>query len=150
VTAVTEPVTETAPTSRSAAKPEAGECRWERERGSGGPSLAFVLLLPALLLLIFGGIQYGMHDYARSLALAAAQAGVRAATQAPASATRGQQAAQEFVAGQAAGTLTDATVTATLDGSVITVTVTAVAPSLVPLTQPRVSQQASGAVEVLP
>jgi Flp pilus assembly protein TadG len=127
-----------------------GQGRWSRERGSGGPSLAFVLLLPALLLLIFGGIQYGLHDYARSLALAAAQAGVRAATQAPASTARGQQAAQEFVAEQAAGILTDATITATQTGTVITVTVTAAAPSLVPLNQPKVSQHASGAVEELP
>jgi Flp pilus assembly protein TadG len=131
-------------------KPEDGQGRWERERGSGGPSLAFVLLMPALLLLIFGGIQYGMHDYARSLALAAAQAGVRAATRAPASTDRGRQAAREFVAEEAAGTLADATVTATRDGSVITLTVTAAAPSLIPLTQPRVSQHASGAVEELP
>ncbi len=143
-------MTENAATPAPVTKPEDGRGRWGRERGSGGPSLAFVLLLPALLLLIFGGIQYGMHDYARSLALAAAQAGVRAATQAPASASRGQQVAQEFVAEQAAGTLADATVTATRDGSVITVTVAAVAPSLIPLTQPKVSQHASGAVEELP
>jgi Flp pilus assembly protein TadG len=129
---------------------EAGRGRWSRERGSGGSSLAFVLLVPALLVLIFGGIQFGMHDYARSLALAAAQAGVRAATQAPASTTRGQQTAEEFVAKQAAGTLSDPTVTATLAAGVVTVTVTAAAPSLIPLTQPRVSQQASGPVEENP
>jgi len=150
MSAVTATVTENAATPAPAAKPVAGQGRWTRERGSGGPSLAFVLLLPALLLLIFGGIQYGMHDYARSLALAAAQAGVRAATQAPASTARGQQAAQEFVADHAAGTLTDATVTATRDGAVITVTVTAAAPSLIPLTQPKVTQHASGAIEELP
>jgi Flp pilus assembly protein TadG len=149
VTAVTV-VTQNATTPAPVTKPEDGRGRWGRESGSGGPTLAFVLLLPALLLLIFGGIQYGMHDYARSLALAAAQAGVRAATQAPASATRGQQAAQEFVAVQAAGTLTDAPVTATRDGAVITVTVTAAAPSLIPLTQPKVAQHASGPVEELP
>lgn len=140
----------TVTTPASTTLPVKGQGRWSRERGSGGPSLAFVLLLPALLLLIFGGIQYGLHDYARSLALAAAQAGVRAAAQAPASTARGQQAAQEFVAEQAAGTLTDATITATQTGTVITVTVTAAAPSLIPLTQPKVTQHASGAIEELP
>jgi Flp pilus assembly protein TadG len=120
------------------------------ERGSGGTSLGFILLMPAVLLLIFGGIQFGMHNYARSLAVAAAQAGARAATQAPASTQRGQQAAEDFVAHQAAGTLTDAVITVTQAGGQITVTVTAAAPTLVPLAHPHVAGQASAAIDVLP
>lgn len=124
--------------------------RWDGERGSGGTSLAFVLLVPAVLVLIFGGIQFGLHSYARSLALAAAQAGVRAATQAPASAERGRTAAQHFVDAKARGTLTDATITVSRAGGVITVTVTAAAPILVPLAHPRVEQHASAHIETLP
>jgi hypothetical protein len=48
--------------------------RWDGERGSGGASLGFILLMPVVLLLIFGGVQFGLHSYARSLAVAAAQA----------------------------------------------------------------------------
>lgn len=120
------------------------------ERGSGGTSLGFILLMPAVLLLVFGGVQFGLHSYARSLAVAAAQAGVRAATQAPASADRGRQAAEEFVTDRAAGTLTDATITVSQASQQITVTVTAAAPNLVPLAHPHVVGQASANIETLP
>lgn len=124
--------------------------RWSGERGSGGASLGFILLMPTVLLLIFGGVQFGLHSYARSLAVAAAQAGVRAATQAPASTDRGRQAAENFVTGKAAGTLTDAVITVTQAGQQITVTVTAAAPNLVPLAHPHVAGQASANIETLP
>jgi len=124
--------------------------RWVGERGSGGTSLGFILLMPAVLLLVFGGVQFGLHSYARSLAVAAAQAGVRAATQAPASADRGRQAAEEFVTDRAAGTLTDATITVSQASQQITVTVTAAAPNLVPLAHPHVVGQASANIETLP
>lgn len=124
--------------------------RWDPERGSGGTSLAYILLMPAVLLLIFGGIEFGLHDYARSLAVAAAHAGVRAATAAPASASRGRQAAEDFLGHQAAGTLSDPTVTVTQTGETITVTITAVAPSLIPLTHPSVVGEAAAPIERLP
>jgi Flp pilus assembly protein TadG len=108
------------------------------------------MLMPAVLLLIFGGVQFGLHSYARSLAVAAAQAGVRAATQAPASTDRGRQAAEDFVTDKAAGTLTDAVVTVTQAGEQITVVVTAAAPNLVPLAHPHVAGQASANIETLP
>lgn len=124
--------------------------RWDGERGSGGASLGFILLMPAVLLLVFGGVQFGLHSYARSLAIAAAQAGVRAATQAPASTERGRQAAEDFVTNRATGTLTDAVITVTQAGQQLTVTVTAAAPNLVPLTHPHVAGQASANIETLP
>jgi Flp pilus assembly protein TadG len=124
---------------------------WSRsDTGSGGTALGYILLMPAVLLLIFGGIQFGLHNSARSLAVAAAQAGLRAATSAPASTQRGQDAAQDFLTHQAASTLTAGTVTVTQDGGTITVTVTADAPTLVPLTHPQVVGQATAAVEQLP
>jgi hypothetical protein len=106
--------------------------------------------MPAVLLLLFGGIQFGLHDYARSIALAAAQAGARAATAAPASPARGQQAAREFLAANASGVLSDTTVTATQTGNLITVTVTGRADQLVPLTGAEIRQHASGPAETLP
>lgn len=123
---------------------------WCSDTGSGGTALGFILLMPAVLLLIFGGIQFGLHNYARSLAVAAAQAGLRAATSAPASVQRGRDAVQDFLARQAASTLTGGTVTVTQDGGTITVTVTADAPTLVPLTHPQVVGQATAAIEQLP
>jgi Flp pilus assembly protein TadG len=124
--------------------------RWRSDAGSGGTSLAFILLMPAVLLLLFGGIQFGLHNYARSLAVAAAQAGARAATAAPASTQRGQDAAEDFLTHQAATTLTAGTVTVQQDGATIPVTVSADAPSLVPLTHPRVVGQAAAVIERLP
>lgn len=138
--------------TRSGRRGSVPQCRgrWAGERGSGSASLGFILLMPAVLLLIFGGVQFGLHSYARSLAVAAAQAGVRAATQAPASADRGRQAAEEFVTDRAAGTLTDATITVSQASQQITVTVTAAAPNLVPLAHPHVVGQASANIETLP
>lgn len=123
---------------------------WRSDAGSGGTSLAFILLVPAVLLLLFGGIQFGLHNYARSLAVAAAQAGARAATAAPASTQRGQDAAEDFLTHQAATTLAAGIVTVQQDGDTITVTVSADAPSLVPLTHPRVVGQAAAVIEHLP
>ncbi len=123
---------------------------WRSDAGSGGTALGFILLMPAVLLLIFGGVQFGLHNYARSLAVAAAQTGLRAATSAPASMQRGQDAAQDFLTRQAASTLTGGAVTVTQDGDKITVIVTADAPTLVPLTHPQVVGQATAEIEHLP
>ncbi len=120
------------------------------ERGSGGTSLAYILLMPAVLLLIIGGIEFGLHNYARSLAVAAAHAGVRAATAAPASTTRGRQAAKDFIGNRASGTLSNATITVTQTGQTITVTITAAAPNLIPLTHPSVVGEATAQIERLP
>lgn len=151
MTTARPPLTSTcAPARRRSVEPDDGRHVCDRERGSGGTSLSFVLLMPAVLLLIFGGIQFGLHAYARSLAVAAAQAGTRAATQAPASTLRGQHAAEDFIAHQAAGTLTDAIVTVTQTGDQITLTVTAAAPTLVPLAHPHVAGRASATIEALP
>ena len=79
--------------------------RCQDERGSGGLSLAWVLLTPVLLALIFGGIAMAFRMYGENLALDAANAAARAAAVLPVSADRGRQAAQEFLDENAAGTL---------------------------------------------
>lgn len=102
--------------------------RWWRqdgERGSGGLSLSWLMLLPVLLLLVFGGIQIGIQLYADSLIQAAAQAGARAAASAPVSEERGRAAAQQFLNEKATGTVTGGQVTITSDGNQVTVTITA-------------------------
>lgn len=119
------------------------------ERGSGGTSLAFIILMPAVLLLVFGGIQFALHSYARGLVLSAAQAGVRAAAAAPVSAERGQEAARLYLANQADGSVRDAAVTVVMGAYTVTVTVSGSGQSLIPGWDAVVSGQASGPLEVL-
>lgn len=102
--------------------------RWWRqdgERGAGGISLSWLMLLPVLLLLVFGGIQIGIQFYADGLIQAAAQAGARAAASAPVSEERGRAAAQQFLDEKATGTVTGGQITIASDGTQVTVTITA-------------------------
>lgn len=124
-----------------------GLVRWDPQRGSGGTSLGWILVMPAVLLLIFGGVQFGISSYAKNLALAAAQAGVRAATAAPASPDRGAQAARDFLFIKAQGTVYDGVVTVAVNGQLISVTVSGISQSIVPGMEIAVTQSASGPIE---
>lgn len=124
---------------------------WAGDRGDGGGgALTWVLLFPVVLLLLFGGIQLAITSYAKNLALAAAQAGVRAATSAPGDAGRAGPAAQSFAADKAAGTLDNPGVNVSVDGNTVTVTVTAQSHSVVPGMDMTVTQSASGPMERQP
>lgn len=124
---------------------------WADERGDGGGgALTWVLLFPVVLLLLFGGIQLAITSYAKNLALATAQAGVRAATSAPGDASRAGPAAQSFAADKAAGTLDNPGVNVSVDGNTVTVTVTAQSHSVVPGMDMTVTQSASGPMERQP
>lgn len=68
----------------------------------GSTSLQLVILFPAVLLLIFGGVQTALYYYARNVAIAAAQEGARAAAAQYGSASAGSSAATSFIA-QAGG-----------------------------------------------
>lgn len=121
---------------------------WAGDRGDGGGSaLTWVLLFPVVLLLLFGGIQLAITSYAKNLALATAQAGVRAATSAPGDVSRAGPAAQSFAADKAAGTLDNTGVNVSVDGNTVTVTVTAQSHSVVPGMDMTVTQSASGPME---
>jgi Flp pilus assembly protein TadG len=99
---------------------------WADARGDGGgAALTWVLLFPTVLLLLFGGIQIAITSNAKNLALATAQAGVRAATSAPGDVSRAAPAAQTSAATKAAGTLDGPGINVSLDGNTVTVTVTA-------------------------
>lgn len=102
----------------------------DRERGGGGPSLSAVLLTPILFGLIFTGVAFGFRMFGENLALAAANAGARAAAVLPASADRGRQAALTFLDEKASSTLGDYTVSVTIDGDTVDVTVTGTTPLL--------------------
>jgi Flp pilus assembly protein TadG len=124
---------------------------WADDRGDGGgAALTWVLLFPMVLLLLFGGIQIAITSYAKNLALATAQAGVRAATSAPGDVNRAAPAAQTFAATKAAGTLDNPGINVSLDGNTVTVTVTAQSHSVVPGMEMTVTQSASGPMERQP
>jgi len=124
---------------------------WAQDRGDGGgAALTWVLLFPVVLLLLFGGIQIAITSYAKNLALATAQAGVRAATSAPSDVSRAVPAAQTFAAAKADGTLDNPGINVSVDGNTVTVTVTAQARSVVPGMDMTVSQSASGPMERQP
>lgn len=99
------------------------------ERGSAAVQTA--ILLPVVLLLVFGIIQGALWFHARHIALGAAQEGARAAS--AQGGTGADQRAHQFVRDLTGGTLIrdlDVGVTSTAD--TVTVIVTGRAPSLVP------------------
>ncbi len=123
--------------------------RWDSERGSGGGSLAWIIVMPAALLLIFGGIQFAYYSYGKNLAVAAAQAGVRAATAYPADAERGRVAAQSFLDNQAKGSVDGGQIAIVITPTQVTVTISGKGSSIIPGFDVTVTGLASGPVERL-
>ena len=119
-----------------------------RERGSA--SVQIVVLMPALFLLMFVGMQAALIYHGRTVAIAAAQEGARAAAARHGSAGDGQAAAAAFVASAGGdGVLRGVTVTSSRDGAAATVAVTGTAMSVVPGWTPAISQSVSAPVERL-
>ena len=79
----------------------------------GAATLELVILFPALLLVVFTVVQAALFFYARSIALAAAQEGVRAGRALHAERQGGVQRAQEFLAVTSDATLHDVTISST-------------------------------------
>ena len=77
---------------------------------NGAASLEAVILFPALLLVIFTAMEIALWFYARNLALAAAQEGVRAGRAEHATASAGIPAARRFIDRAADDTLQGATI----------------------------------------
>jgi hypothetical protein len=131
-----------------------GRIRWralarragEGEHGSLSLELAFIA--PAVLLVLFTGIQADLWYYARSCALASAQQGVDTARLRGASLSEGVGSAQDLLARGSSGILTDTRVSAST-GATIHVTVTGQVLNLVPFWHLTVRQSASGPREQL-
>lgn len=120
--------------------------RGDAERGSA--SLELAVLFPAVLLLVFGIVQYGLWFHARSLALAAAQEGVTAARTYTADPTAGPDRAHAFLAAHAGDLLTDITITTDTTPVQVRVQVTGRSLAVLPgVTGPSVSQAAQAPVE---
>ena len=129
------------------AKP-ATSSRRRDERGS--VSIELVILLPALFAVMFLGMQAALFYHARTVAIAAAQEGAKAAAGENGKDADGVSAASSFV-GEAGGddVLTGATATANRTATTVTVTVRGHSLSVIPGWNPVIVQSASLPVERL-
>lgn len=116
------------------------------ERGSA--SVELVILLPALFAVLFLGLQGALYYHARAVAIAAAQAGARAAAAENGHDTDGTRAAGDFIT-QAGGNnvLSGASETSTRTVTTATVTVTGTSLSVIPGWTPRITQTTTVPVE---
>jgi Flp pilus assembly protein TadG len=133
----------------SPAKPATSSRRAGRNQ-HGSASVELVILLPALFAVMFLGMQAALFYHARSIAIAAAQEGARAAGGENASASDGMSAAHAFLT-DAGGQDVLRGATAEVDRTATTVTVTIRGSSLsvIPGWSPTVVQHASMTVERL-
>ena len=114
----------------------------------GSATLQIVVLMPALFLLMFTGMQGALIYHARTVAIAAAQEGARNAAAQYSSAAAGDVAAEQFIASAGgAGVLRGVTVTTSWDATTVSVVVTGTTMSVVPGWTPRIVQSASAPVE---
>jgi Flp pilus assembly protein TadG len=116
----------------------------------GVVSVQIVVLMPALFLLMFVGMQAALIYHARTVAIAAAQEGARAAAAQTGTTSDGHAAASAFVA-SAGGpdVLRSVTVTSNRGAATATVRVTGTTLSVVPGWVPSITQSASAPVERL-
>lgn len=118
-------------------------------RGDGGlATLELAVLFPVVLALMMTVTQAGLWYYARSVALGAAEEGVREGRVQPASVQRAHEAATGFLTQTAEDLILDSDVQAAASPTVVTVTVTGSSISLFPgLPGWSISQTATGPVE---
>lgn len=122
--------------------------RSSSERGSA--SVELVILLPALFAVMFLGMQAALYYHARTVAIAAAQEGARAAGSEQGQASDGHRAARKFVATAGGDSVLQRSRTIVdLTSTTATVTVQGVSLSVIPGWEPAVRQSASVPVERL-
>ena len=113
-------------------------------------SIELVILLPALFAVMFLGMQAALVYHARTVAIAAAQEGARAAGAERGRESDGVGAADDFIA-EAGGddVLTGTSTRADRTATTATVTVTGFSLSVIPGWNPRITQSATVPVERL-
>ena len=119
---------------------------WRNERGA--VSIEMVVLLPALFAVLFLGMQAALYYHARTIAIAAAQEGARAAAANHARSGDGIAAAHAYLA-DAGDSLESSTASAQRTTTTATVTVRGRALSVIPGWKPVITQRASAEVERL-
>lgn len=119
-----------------------------RERTErGAASIEMVILLPALFLVLFLGMQGALYYHARTIAIAAASEGARAAGAYQATSNDGIAAARIYLADTSGGSLEKASATARRTATTATVVVSGRALSVIPGWHPTIRQHASVPVE---
>jgi hypothetical protein len=114
----------------------------------GSVTAEAVIALPVIMFTVMACMQVCLLFFAQSVALAAAQQGVRAARAYGASPTSGAGVARRFAEQTASGFLTSISTASTGDSSTVRVTVRGRSLSLVPfLPSIDISEQAAGAIE---
>jgi Flp pilus assembly protein TadG len=134
--------------SRPKPATSSSRCRRRDERGS--VSIELVILLPALFAVMFLGMQAALVYHARTVAIAAAQEGARAAGAEQGREADGVGAANDFIA-EAGGddVLTNTSTSADRTAAAATVTVTGFSLSVIPGWKVRITQSATVPVERL-
>ncbi|MGZ6583126.1 MAG: TadE/TadG family type IV pilus assembly protein [Solirubrobacteraceae bacterium] len=118
------------------------------ERGS--VTIEHLILLPALFAILFLGVQAALYYHARTVAIAAAQEGARAAGAEQGRESDGITAASGFITeAGGSGVIKGATATARRTATTATVTVRGTSLSVIPGWHPAITQSASVAVERL-
>ena len=115
------------------------------ERGSA--SIQMVILMPAMLAVMFLGLQAALIYHARTLAIASAQEGARAAGAENGTAAAGISTARDYLTSTAGDALTSPIVTGQRTATTATVTVRGVALSVLPGWRPPITQSSSVTVE---
>ena len=120
-----------------------------RGRGQvGAASLELAVVFPAVMALVFLTVQAGIYFHARTLALTAAQEGLRAASTLTGNTGQGQTRATSFLNRTADGWVTNRAVAADRTATTATITVTGRSISLIPgMPGLPIRQQATGPVE---
>ncbi|MEV7006646.1 TadE/TadG family type IV pilus assembly protein [Streptosporangium sp. NPDC051022] len=114
----------------------------------GAITVEVLVVLPVIMLVILACMQVCLLFFARSVALAAAQEGVRAARAEGGVRTAGADAARRYAERTAGGFLTSISASSGGDVATVRVTVRGQSLSLVPfLPSIRVTEEAAGAVE---
>jgi Flp pilus assembly protein TadG len=132
----------------SRARPATSSSPRRGERGS--VSIELVILLPALFAVMFLGMQAALFYHARTVAIAAAQEGARAAAGESGGSSDGIRAANAFLADAGGeGVLTTSSATADRTANTVSVTVTGRSLSVIPGWNPQVIQSASLPLERL-
>ncbi|HMM94012.1 TadE family protein [Phycicoccus sp.] len=123
-------------------------CPHHRRRDEhGSTSIQMVLLMPVLFAVMFLGMQAALHYHARTLAIAAAQEGARAAGAQDGTRSDGVTTATGYLAATAGDSLTVTGVTGSRTATTATITVRGTALSVLPGWAPTITQSASVPVE---
>lgn len=122
--------------------------RSSRDRGDrGSVSVELVILLPALFAVMFIGVQAALYHHARTVAIAAAQEGARAAGSEHGREADGTAAAKAFLQNAGDDALQGARTSADRSETTATVTVRGFSLSVIPGWNPVIEQSATVPVE---